>query len=73
MLDNRKARRARTARFRCCITKGQAFGRVALLADEVGPLGRDCRIVYRHHGCGVMDRRTTSPLLDDLAEAGVLP
>lgn len=67
MNENRKTRRALTARLRCCISKGQAFGRVAVLAHEEGPTGQDCWVVYRPRARGVLDRRATPALLGKLA------
>lgn len=67
MTKNRHARRAISARLRCSITKGHAFGRVAVLAHEEGPAGQDCRVVYRHRARGLLDRRATPALLGKLA------
>jgi hypothetical protein len=63
---NRKARRALAARKRCLIQKHTPFGRVRVIDIESGDLPQDDRIVYRHFTKGLVDRRTTTALLDNL-------
>ena len=67
MITNRHVRRALLARLRCSISKGHAFGRIAVLAHQTGPTGQDRRVVYQHRGRGVLDRRATPALLSKLA------
>lgn len=69
MNKNRHGRRAQAARLRCTIRRRTAFGRAVVLAHEAGPYGQDCRIVYQHPARGVMDCRSTAPLLNMLTGA----
>lgn len=63
---NRAARRRMAARARCIIQKHTPFGRVRVKAFEDGPEPQDNRTVYTHFTKGLVDRRTTVPLLDNL-------
>lgn len=66
----RRIRRALLSNRRGTIQKRTAFGRVKVLDIETGERPRDERAVYRHFTKGVMDRRTTIPLLNNLISVG---
>ncbi|MEM9476177.1 MAG: hypothetical protein AAGA71_12850 [Pseudomonadota bacterium] len=66
----RRIRRALLADRRRTVKKHTPFGRVKVLDLESGVEPQDDRVVYRHFTKGVMDRRTTFPLLDNLISIG---
>lgn len=66
----RRIRRALAAQRRCTIKKHTPFGRVKVLDFEQGEHPRDDRVIYKHFTKGLMDRRTTLPLLNNLIAVG---
>lgn len=63
----RRVRRAIMSNRRGVVKKKTVFGRVKVVDFQVGDptaeTSRDNRTVYRHFTKGVVDRRTTDPLL----------
>lgn len=66
----RRIRRALISDRRTLIKKRTPFGRVKVMAFEVGEAPQDERTTYTHFTKGNVDRRTTLPLLNDLIAIG---
>lgn len=64
----RRTRRAIASNRRTLISKRTPFGRCAVTDFETGEMPQDDRTIYKHFTRGLMDRRTSVPLLDNLIQ-----